>query len=629
MSPLSQNNGAKLSSQLLDASLRLRSQDASLVARGSGDETGKTIRQLSHEGSSSVHFVDAGRSAYEAQDMEGLPAMVNLTQFFRLASGKQVNGACCFEPKSRKRLVPILALLLAPLLSLTARAQVLTSQYDNARTGADLHETILTPENVNVRQFGKLFTFHVDGPVFAQPLYIPGLEIPGKGKHNVVFVATEHDSVYAFDADGQSAEPLWKVSLLNPKVGARPVPAGDVQCPFIYPEVGITSTPVIDYPTGTLYVLARTMEGSGPAGYRFVQRLHALAITTGVEKFGGPVEIPASPSGRGDGSSAGQVRFDPLHDNPRAALLLTGGTVYLTWASSCDVGPYHGWMMAYNSHSLKQLASFNATPDANGGGFWAGDTGPAADHQGNVYAATGNGKFDGTTGGHDYGDTLLKMSLNGDGLQIGDYFTPYNQAELDAQDLDLGSGGPVLFPGPSRAHPHLAAIAGKGATLYIIDRDKMGGFHAGNNSHAVWTVRVAGGLFGAPAYWNDRLFVAAENDALKEFLVTRAGLKLVAQSKEKFDDRAGIPTISSNGSRNGIVWMLTSKHWNEPDGRPAVLHAYTALNVGHELYNSEQDGGRDRAGIGLRFNMPMVADGRVYVGAKGEVDVYGLISHVK
>jgi hypothetical protein len=548
-------------------------------------------------------------------------ANVDPTRFFRLASGKQINRA----PESRKQFIPVLALLLASLVSLTARAQVLTSQYDNARTGSDLHETILSPQNVNVRQFGKLFTFYVDGAVYAQPLYIPGLEIPGRGKYNVIFVATEHDSVYAFDADGRQTKPLWKVSLLNPKVDARPVPVRDVQCPFIDPEVGITSTPVIDYSSGTLYVLARTVESSGLFSHRFVQRLHALAITTGVEKFGGPVEIQASSSGRGSSSSSGQVRFDPLRENPRAALLLAGGTVYLTWASSCDVGPYHGWMMAYDSHSLRQLAAFDAIPDANAGGFWASDTGPAADDESNIYAATGNGKFDAAMGGRDYGDTILKMKLNGDGLQIRDFFTPYNQAELEADDNDLGSGGPVLFPGPSRTHSHLVAIAGKGAMLYILDRDKMGGFHAGNDSNAVWTVPLAGGLFGTPAYWNGHLFVAAEGDALKEFLVTRAGLKLVAQSKEIFDDRAGVPTISSYGPRNGILWLLTSKHWNEPDKRPAVLYAYDASNVGHELYNSEQDSARDRAGIGLRFNMPMVANGRVYVGAKGEVDVYGLM----
>jgi hypothetical protein len=554
--------------------------------------------------------------------------MANLTHFFRLASGKQINRARCFQPESRKHLVPVLALLLASLLSPSVRAHVLTSQYDNARTGSDLHETILTPQNVNVRQFGKLFTFHVDGAIYAQPLYIPGLDIPGKGKHNVVFVATEHDSVYAFDAGGHPAEPLWSVSLLNPKVDARPVPARDVQCPFIDPEVGITSTPVIDYSSGTLYVLARTVEGSRPTR-RFVQRLHALAITTGVEKFGGPVEIQATSSGHGDGNSSGQVRFDPLRENPRAALLLAKGVVYLTWASSCDVKPYHGWIMAYDSHSLKQLAAFNATPDGYDGGFWAGDTGPAADDQGNVYAATGNGKFGAAAGGHDYGDTILKVALTGNSLRVRDYFTPYNQEELDTEDLDLGSGGPVLFPGPSRAHTRLIAIAGKGAKLYIVDRNKMGGFHAGNDSHAVWTAPLGGDLLGAPAYWNGHLFVAAEDDFLKEFLMSHAGLKLVAHSKEKFDNRAGIPTISSNGPRNGIVWLLTSKLWNEPDRRPAVLYAYDASNVGHELYNSEQDSARDRAGIALRFNMPMVANGRVYVGAKGEVDVYGLLSPEK
>ena len=236
------------------------------------------------------------------------------------------------------------------LCSLTV-AQVTTSQYDNARTGANLNESILTPANVNVKQFGKLFSFPVDGPIYAQPLYLAGAEVSGKGVHNVVYVATEHDSVYAFDADGKTSEPLWEISFAHPEAGVTPVPARDVDCPFISPEVGITSTPVIDLNTGTLYVLARTKERKGTfSSDEYVQRLHALAITTSVEKFGGPVVIQASVPGRGEGNSGGLVRFNPLRDNPRASLLLANDRVYLTWASSCDVGPYHGWVMAYDAH---------------------------------------------------------------------------------------------------------------------------------------------------------------------------------------------------------------------------------------------------------------------------------------
>ena len=283
---------------------------------------------------------------------------------------------------------------------------------------------------------------HVDGDVYAQPLFLSGVEIPGKGRHDVLFVATEHDTVYAFDAYGSPSTPLWQVSFL--KDGFTPVPAHDAECPFIAPEVGITSTPVIDPGTGTLYVLARTKDRAILFNGIYTQRLHALAVTTGVEKFGGPVEIQASMSGNGRGSSGGKLDFNPLRDNPRAALLLNHGAVYLTWASTCDVGSYHGWIMAYDARSLKQKAVFNASPDGDDSGIWAGDTGPAADKAGNIFVATGNGRFDAQKGGRDYGDTLLK--LDGETLKPSDYFAPYNVDDLDANDSDLGSGGPMLLP---------------------------------------------------------------------------------------------------------------------------------------------------------------------------------------
>ncbi|MGO9269678.1 MAG: pyrrolo-quinoline quinone [Terriglobia bacterium] len=517
-----------------------------------------------------------------------------------------------------------LVLLLTPLaVPLPARAQVLTSQYDNARTGANLHETTLTPANVNAGQFGKLLTLKVDGAIYGEPLYMPGLEIPGKGRHNVVFVATEHDSVYAFDAESHPAEPLWKASFLNPDKGVTTVPARDVQCPFISPEVGITPTPAIDLKTGTLYVLARTKEKDGLLSTRYVQRLHALAVTTGVEKFGGPVEIKASVKGRGDGGS--NVDFDPLHELPRAALLLANDKVYLTWASSCDVGPYYGWVMAYNAHSLAQLAVFNTSPDEEQSGIWAGDTGPAADEAGNVFVATGNGKFTVAAGGRDYGDSMLKLGVAGNALEVRDYFTPFNQRQLDADDNDLGSGGPVLLPDQPGPHPHLLLIAGKGAMLYLIDRDRMGKFHEGGDTEAVEEIEGKESAFGAPAYWNRHVYYVASDDVLRDFVFEKGLLKLRAMSTTRFIDPGATPSVSANGSKDAIVWTLSSKHWNEPDRPPAVLRAYDATNVAHQLYSSEQNSARDRAGIGLRFNIPMVVDGRVYVGAKGELDVYGLI----
>ena len=287
-------------------------------------------------------------------------------------------------------------------------AQVTTSQYDNFRTGAVLTERILTPQNVNARQFGKLGAFKVDGAVYAQPLSQSSVEIPGKGKHDVLFVATEHDSVYAFDALRPDDPPLWHVSFLEKNL--EPVPARDVQCSFIQPEVGITSTPVIDLNTGTLYVLARTMLDPMFGTKTYFQHLHALAITTGVEKFGGPKLISASVAA-GAGSAKGQLVFDPLRQNPRTALLLTNGTLYLAWASSCDLDPYHGWVMAYDPRTLQQIAVLNTTPDGDQGGIWASDTGLGADNQGNIYVPTGNGTFDASLGGNDYGDSVLKLGL--------------------------------------------------------------------------------------------------------------------------------------------------------------------------------------------------------------------------
>ena len=485
--------------------------------------------------------------------------------------------------------------------TLTAGAQVTTSQYDNARTGANLHETALTPQNVNSRQFGKVFTFHVDGDIYAQPLYLPGIEIPGKGTHNVVFVATEHNSVYAFDADGKSTDPLWRVNFLTS--GASTLSDRDVQCPFIRPEVGITPTPVIDLPSGTLYVLARTKEGG-----RSVQRLHALAITTGAEKFNGPVEIKASD-------------FETLRELPRAGLLLSNGQVYLTWASSCDVGPYHGWVISYDAHTLAQTAAFNTSPDAEESGIWQGDAAPAADEQGNVFVVTGNGKFDAGSGGRDYGDSVLKLGRN---LKVADYFTPHDQDRLNRADEDLGSGGPVLIPTQPGPHPHLMVTGGKGGVLYLLDRDHLGKYHPDDARDGLQAERLHG-IFGAPAYWNHHLFILTSNDVLKDFALQNGQLTgPVASGKQTFIDPGATPTVSADGTRNAIVWLLESKGWRSPD-RPAVLHAYDAANVSRELYNSDQNPSRDRAGKCLRFAIPTVANGKVYVGAKSEVDVYGLL----
>jgi hypothetical protein len=370
------------------------------------------------------------------------------------------------------------ALLAASTLALAVSpcaAQVTTSQYNNSRTAATLHEKILTPQNVNAQQFGKLGAFKVNGAVYAQPLYVPAVPIPGKGTHDVLYVATEHDSVYAFDANRPSDPPLWKVSFLDKSRGVTTLSEDVVDCPFIRPEVGITSTPVIDLKTGTLYVLARTMIAHKVGDDEYFHHLHALAITTGVEKFGGPKLITASVPGKGAGASKGQVAFDALRENPRAALTLVNSTVYLEWASSCDVDPYHGWVMSYDAQTLAQKSVLNVNPDGMQAGIWLSDTGPAVDAEGNLYVPTGNGTFDAANGGRDYGDSVLK--LDGSSLAIRDYFTPHDQQRISEADTDVGSSGPTLVPDQPGPHPHLLLQPTKDSTIYVIDRDNMGKYH--------------------------------------------------------------------------------------------------------------------------------------------------------
>jgi hypothetical protein len=509
------------------------------------------------------------------------------------------------------------------LAATTVAAQVTTSQYDNLRTGATLNEKTLTPQNVNAKQFGKLGAFKVDGAVYAQPLFIPALEIPGKGRHDVLFIATEHDSVYAFDADRPGEAPLWQVKFADAKRGITPVPSRDVQCPFIRPEVGITSTPVIDMKTGTLYVLARAMIGHALGKNEYFQHLHALAITTGAEKFGGPKSISATVPGKGAGATNGQVSFDARRQNPRASLLLANDTLYLTWGSSCDVDPYHGWVMAYDPKTLAQKAVLNVTPDGTEGGIWMSDTAPAADANGYVYVPTGNGTFDASSGGRDYGDTILKLSVEGSAFVIRDYFTPHDQQHLSDADDDLGSSGPVLLPDWPGANPHLALQPSKGGAIYLIDRDRMGKYQSDRDA-VVQKISMQGGGYGAMAYWNKHLFFACSDDHLRDYVLENGELKLNAASNVEFENPGATPSVSANGTKDAIVWAIATKTWNGAD-QPAVLYAFDASKIDQPLYTSEQSGQRDRAAAATRFVVPTVANGRVYFSTRGEVEAYGLL----
>lgn len=517
---------------------------------------------------------------------------------------------------------------LSPNLARTQTVRVVTSQYNNRRTGCNENETVLNPKNVRASTFGKLATLPVDGAVFAQPLYLPQVKIPGQGTHNLLFVSTEKDNVYAFDADGPSTQPIWSVNLLPKDAPSYAVPARDVQCPFISPSVGITSTPVIDTASGTLFVLARSSSRSNfVTGPRYAQQLHALAITTGQEKFGGPVEIHASVPGTGEGTSGGAVEFDALRENPRAALLLANGVVYLTWASSCDVSPYHGWVMAYDARTLKQLAVFNTSPDAGESGIWQSDTGPAADDQGNIYVSTGNGLFDvEPSHGRDYGDSVLKLKLNGHQLSVIDYFTPANEQELNSTDGDLGSGGPVLLPDNSGTRLAGLVFGGKQGVLYDIDPNHMGGLQKRPNPGLVENIPLSDGIYGTAAFWNGRLYTFASADSVKQFAVTngRVAQAYSSRSNERSLFSGGTPTISANGNRDGIVWVVETRAWNE-GGTRAILRAYDAANVAKHLYSSDENPARDRASEAVRFVIPVVANGRVYVGGMNAVTVYGFL----
>ena len=501
---------------------------------------------------------------------------------------------------------------------------VFTYHYDNTRSGQNPDEILLTPQNVNFTKFGKLFAYPVDGQIYPEPLYVRNVNIPGQGVFNVVYVATEHDSVYAFDADGRVATPLWDVSFLNPDAGITPVP-GYMAGNIIQPEVGIFSTPVIDPASNTLYCVAYTDDNGS-----LVYRLHALDITSGAEKFGGPVVIHASVPGTGAGNDGnGSVPFDPAQHDQRTGLLLVNGVLYFGFASWGDILPFHGWLMAYNATSLQQVGVFNTSPNGYGGAIWQSGAGAAADSDGNVYVITGNGDFDPTKA--DYGDSFLKLRLGPNGLSLVDYFTPYNQVELELLDKDLGSGGPLLLQGlgpPS--HPNLLAGIGKGKTLYLVDPTNMGGFNPNDNSQIVQSIPGVAFVFGTPATWQNYLYFAGAGGYPLALPFANGVLSSTISSYARvfFLFPGAVPVISADGNNNGILWMVHADATNQDNyvvNGPAVLYAYDASNLSTLLYNSTLAGTRDGAGIAVRFAVPTVANGRVYVGTQGELDVYGLL----
>lgn len=510
---------------------------------------------------------------------------------------------------------------------------VFTWHNDNARTGANTDEIVLTPQNVNVNTFGKLFSVAVDGLLYAQPLYALGVTMQGVSR-NVVYAATEHDSLYAIDAESGAA--YWQKSLIDPPHGITSVPSTDLNCPDLTPEVGITSTPVIDKATGTLYLLARTKENGA-----YFHRLHAIDIVTGAEKFGGPVAIAATMN-----VNSTQVTFDPFAQHQRAALLLTNGHVVIGFTSLCDLGAYHGWLISYNAGTLAQETVLLTTPSGTDGAIWMSGAGPATDDAGNLYFASGNGTYDGIT---NFGDSVLKVPppMNGVAWNVGDWFTPYNQDLLNLEDLDQGSGGVLLLPDPgaAAAHRHLLLQTGKDGVIHLIDRDNLGKFCAqcttatGNTNTVQEIAGKLPGEWATPAYWNHNVYFGATfdplpGDNLKAFSFNADGQGLISPTPTSQSDNVyyypgSTPAVSSNGNSNGIVWTIDNTFFQFPccDEQSAqVMYAYDALDLTHLLYSTKQaPNQRDKLGGAVKFTTPTVANGRVYVGSQGSLNAYGLL----
>ena len=525
-----------------------------------------------------------------------------------------------------------------------SQTNVTTQHNDNARTGQNTNERILTPGNVSTNTFGKLFSFNVDGYVYAQPLYVQGVTM-GAGTaqagttHNVVFVATEHDSIYAFDADnngGANASALWKMTLLDAAhgaaSGATTVPWADVDTSDIFPEIGITGTPVIDTATKTLYVVGKTKENA-----TYVQRLHAIDITTGKEKFGGPVPLSAAVSGNGNGSSGGLLTFDPKWENQRPGLLLLNGIVYIGFAAHGDNGSWHGWILAYGANNLQRTSALCSTPNGIGSGFWMSGAGLAADvidpvnkPYGRMFVATGNGTFDASapyTNSMDYGDDHIRIDLTNGVMTVEDQFTPSDQASLSASDLDVGAGGVLLLPDQSTGgHTRELVQVGKAGTLYVVDRDNMGGFSSATDNMVQELSGKTGGLWSMPAYWNNTVFLWGSGATLEQWSVGAGKLSGPTASGPVTSAFPGAtPSISANGTTNGILWALQTAAFGSKTDNNAILHAFDASKVGTLLYSSSQNSARDAAGQAVKFAVPTIANGKVYVGTATQLSVFGLL----
>ena len=510
-----------------------------------------------------------------------------------------------------------------PPLPIPYPTDVLTYHYNVYRQGYTSQETTLTTSNVNFNTFGKINFFTVDGKVDAQPLFVNKQSIGGN-LNDTVFVVTENDSAYAFAAN--SGKQFWKVSALK----SGETPSGDHGCGQISPQIGIPDTPVIDKGSGVngaMYFVAMSKDSSG----NYHQRLHALDLATGAELFGGPTEITAQYPGTGDGSQNGFVIFNPAQFAERSAILEYGGTIYISFTSHCDARPYTGWIMAYNAKTLQQTTVIDVTPNGSEGAIWMAGEGLAADSSGNIYFLDANGVFDTTLTSSgfpingDYGNSFMKLSTSGGTLAVADYFTMFNTVQESGNDEDLGSGGAIVLPdikdNNGGVH-HLAVGAGKDSNIYIVNRDNMGKFNP-NNDNAIYQEvdgALPGGMWSSPAYFNGVVYYCDQSDTLKAFPFSNAKLATSpsSQSPESYIYPGATPTVSANQTSNAIVWAIANNN-------PAVLYAYDATNLSHELYNSNQAGSRDQFGPGNKFITPVIANGKVFVGTQTGVAVFGLL----
>ena len=517
-----------------------------------------------------------------------------------------------------------IAMLLASSPAAPGQVNIWTYHNDNARTGRNTNETVLNPTNVNAAAFGRIFTCPVDSYVFAQPLYLSNVNITGKGARNVLYIATQHDSVYGFDAD-QGGSPLWQTSFLDPAHGVTNVWPQDTQGATAAPEMGVTATPVIDTNSLTIYVLAETKE-NGSLFYR----LHALNVATGNEVTN--VVIQAAYPGTGDSANQfGQVVFDPNFELGRPGLALVNGVVYLSFGSLGDIEPCHGWLLGYDATSLAQRSVYCTSPNGGLDSIWMSGAAPAVDPAGNLYVMAGNGDFSANSPSlnqNDYGNAVLKLSTT-NGLYVADYFVPYNQAALSGVDLDLGSGGPLLIPDEagSVAHPHLLTGGSKDGSIYLLDRDNLGRYNANSDQIVQEFPNALGGIFGSAVYFNQCVYYRGATTPMAAFRLA-GGSFLPAPDSTTADiftyTSCGL-SVSSQGTNNGIVWEL------QTDGSfvaPSVLHAYNPANLGSELYNSSQAGARDQAPVSTKWVPPTVANGKVYVAGSFAISAYGLASWV-